>query len=610
MRRSLFAVLLALLALPAGAHAGFFPAEVIDGPGPDVLEVGGLDISRDGQGGLVYTKRDGGVPHVFFSRFVDGAFQPPVRLDQGIAGTSSQPVIGASDNNRLAVAWVTDGTLFTAVKAKDATGFAAPTVVAQGGVSNPSIDISINGATYVSWTQNGDVGVARANRDSPQFTVLPAPVDVTPGALAGDTSRKASKIDVSADGSALVVWGEEGTDGRTHVYARRLFELRLSTAPQDLTLNDVAGVPATGADTPRVDMEDDSSYAQVTFRQNTAGGPRLVMRRLVGSAFDPPLVIDSGFPGDQAAIDITGRGEGLFAVTGGGGEVTGSTLFNNKITGTARLNEANGIAAQATAAVGENEDGAVAWFQNAGNGQAVVKARYFDGVEFVKLADDGTLTRPEFGPAYLDGGIASGASRAGDVAVAFIQGGEADRRLVAGVYDKPPTRIAGSNSEKIRKFTRFAWRSSLNLFGGTKYTVLLNGKPFGETGQLEIIPQPGQVPDGEHRWQIQITDRRGQTVVSRTRRLRVDNTPPTVRFGVKRSGRSVTVTPRAGDPNGKLPSGLGRTLVDWGDGKLVPFKKRARKTFGRGGSFKIRVKAVDKAGNEAIATRTVRVTSR
>jgi hypothetical protein len=609
MRRSLFAVLLALLAVPASAHAGFFPAEVIAGPSPDLMKIGDLDIARDGQGGVVYTQREAGVPHVFFSRFVDGAFQPGVRVDQGLAGTSSQPVIGASDNNRLAIAYVNEGNLYTTVKPKDATGFTAPAQVAAGGVSSPSIDVSINGATYVSWTQGGDVRVARADRDNPAFRVLDAPVDVTGGAAAGDSERKASQIDVSADGTAVVVWGEDGTDGRTHVYARRLFELRLSTAPQDLTLPDVGGVPATGADTPRIDMEDDSSYAQVTFRQNTAGGPRLVMRRLVGSTFDPPVVIDNNIPGDTANLELTGRGEGLLAVGGAGGEVAGSTIFNNKITGTAKLNEGNGVTSGAVAAVGENEDGTVAWFQ--GNADSsIVKARYFDGVEFVKLTDDGTLTRPEFGGAYPAGGIEAAADRAGDVAVVFMQGGEADRRIVAGLYDKPPTRVTASNTQKKHKFTRFAWRTSLNLFGGTKYTVLLNGKPIGETNALELAPQPGSVPDGEHRWQVQIADRRGQVVVSRSRILRVDNTPPTVTFSVKRSKRKVTVSAKGGDPNGNSPSGLGRLLVDWGDGKLLPFTSKISKTFGRSGTYKIRVKAIDKATNEAIAERSVRVTNK
>jgi hypothetical protein len=154
------------------------------------------------------------------------------------------------------------------------------------------------------------------------------------------------------------------------------------------------------------------------------------------------------------------------------------------------------------------------------------------------------------------------------------------------------------------------WAESLNLFGGTRYTVLVDGRPIGETGRTELPLRPGQIGDGEHRWQLVITDRRGQRVSSRTRRLRVDNTPPTVRIGVTRKKRVLTVTAKGGDPNGKLPSGLSRLLIDWGDGKLLPMRRKAVKRYGRSGEFTIRVKAVDKATNEAVATRRVRITNK
>ena len=608
MRRLTFSVLLAFLALPATAHAGFFPAEVIDGPNSDLVSVSDLDIARDGQGGVLYLRRDGGVPHVFFSRFADGAFEAPSRLDAGTPAAATDAVIGAADNNRVAAAWVADGTLFAAVKGKDAPGFSAPAVVAQGGVSRPSIDVSINGATYLTWTQNGDVRVARAERDSGAFNVIPTALDVSINAPAGTSDITASKVDVSADGSALVVWGERAQDNRNHVYARRVFEQRLSAAPQDLTLNEVGGVPATSADTPYVDMEDDSSYAQVVFRQNTTQGPRVVVRRLVGSAFDPPIVIDGGIAGSRGEVDLTGRGEGLYGVSGAAGEVFGGTLFNNKITGLARLNEANGVTPLADPSIGENEDGAVTWIQGSSALDAVVRSRYFIGVEFVKLDADATLSRPEFGPVYPAGGLEADASRAGDVVAVFMQGGAGDRRLVAGFYDKPPTRIAGANSEKIRRLTRLAWGRSLNLFGGTKYTVLVDGKPITETGANVFVPAPGQIPDGNHTWQIQISDRRGQTVVSRTRRLRVDNTPPRVTASYRKRGRVLTVKARASDSRGRLKAGMSRVLVDFGDRKFLRLGRRGvSKRYSRGGSYRVRVKAIDKAGNVKYSTRRISI---
>jgi hypothetical protein len=590
-------------ALPASAHAGFFAAETID-PDPGVTRVGDVDLSRDGNGLVGYIRRDSGVEHAFVSRFLDGTFQPPERVDGGLALPSSQPVVAASDSGRLAVAYVNDGRLWTMVKPKDAASFAAPTVVAEGGVSNPSIDMSINGAIYVSWTQSGDVRVARANRDTPQFQGIPSVMDVDQARTAGDGERKASRVVVSADGTALVVWGEDGNDGRTHVYARRIFELRPSTAPQDLTLQDVDGQAAGNAEYPEVDIEDDSSFAQVVFRQNTAGGPRVVMRRLLGSQFDPHIVADGGGRGVRARIDLTGRGEGLVATAMAGNEVFGASIFANKFNSFSRFDGGNSIEPMPVAAIGENEDGAVAWFQGSATDNAEVRAQYLHNIE---RPEPEPQTVVSSGPVDATAGMDAAASRAGDVAVVFVQGKNGERRLAAGIYDKPPNRNAGYTTQKPRRLRKLRWAPSLNLFGPVRYRILLDGRPIAETGQQELIVQPGQVPDGEHRWQIVAIDRRNQETPSRSRLLRVDNTPPTLRIGVRRKRRVVTVTAKGGDPDGSFPTGLRRILVDFGDGRLQRMGRKASKRYARTGGYTVRVKAVDKAGNETIQQRRIRI---
>ncbi len=50
---SVVLALLALAAVPAGASAGWFPAQPVDGPSPDIQALGGVDLARDGTGGLV-----------------------------------------------------------------------------------------------------------------------------------------------------------------------------------------------------------------------------------------------------------------------------------------------------------------------------------------------------------------------------------------------------------------------------------------------------------------------------------------------------------------------------------------------------------------------------
>lgn len=592
----------AVLALPAGAQAAFFPPEVVDGS-IDVVKVGDVDLSRDGQGLVGYLKNESGVSHAFVSRLVDGVFQPPERVDAGQATATSQIAVAASDQGRMAIAFVNEGRLWTMIKPKDATGFAAPTIVTEGPAANVSIDLSINGATYVSWTHNGDVRVARANRDTPEFVTLPSPVDFDGNRDAGTGDRKASRVVVSADGTALVVWGEDGADGRTHVYARRLFELRLSTSPQDLTLDTVDGVPAGGADNPEVDIEDDSSFAQVTFRQNTANGPRVVMRRLLGSTFDPPVAADSGGSANRARIDLTGRGEGLVGASMAGNEAFGGSLWNNKFNLFNRLDSGNGTEPMTVPALGENEDGAFAWVQGTPDA-AEVRGQFWNDIEKPVVEPPALLSNA---PVDVKAGLDAAATRLGDVAVVFVQGREGDRKLVAALYDKPPSRAVGYNTSNPRKLTKLRWGPSLNVLGAPRYRVLLDGQPLGESLVPELTILPGQVSDGTHTWQVVSIDRRNQETVSRTRTLRVDNTPPTLRAGFRRSGRSVTVTARAGDSRGTMPTGLSRIVVDWGDGSQTRMARSVGHTYRRGGTYTIRVKARDRAGNERVRTRRIRV---
>src|SRR5215218_8539042 len=100
--------LLALAALPAVAPAAWFPAAVnapVDGPSPDIEKLCGVDLGRDGTGGLVYLKRVDGTPHVFLSRFNGGQFRAPERVDNGVGAGASEAAITAADAGRLAVVW-------------------------------------------------------------------------------------------------------------------------------------------------------------------------------------------------------------------------------------------------------------------------------------------------------------------------------------------------------------------------------------------------------------------------------------------------------------------------------------------------------------------------
>src|SRR4051812_9390701 len=97
--------LVAAAAAPA-AEGAWFPADSIDGPSPDVLALGDVDLARDGTGAVAYLKRDGGVPHVFVARMIDGAWHAPERVDVGLPGAATAVTVAAADGPRVAVAFV------------------------------------------------------------------------------------------------------------------------------------------------------------------------------------------------------------------------------------------------------------------------------------------------------------------------------------------------------------------------------------------------------------------------------------------------------------------------------------------------------------------------
>jgi hypothetical protein len=614
-----------LLALPGAARAEFFPADPIDGPGADIRSVGDVDVARDGSGAVAYVRRDAGVDHVWVSRLVSGIWQSPTRVDNAVAGAGS-PSVAASDGGRLLVAFTSDGGVFTAAWPSGGQGFTPPAQLAAAG-TNPSADMSINGVAYVSFTAPGasaaDVRIARFERDQGAGALIPAPVDIDPSRDAGDGAAKRSRTVVSADGVALVVWGEAGGDGRDHVVARRVFGMNLSTAPQDLTLNDLNGAPAGSADSPDVDVEDDSSYAWVVFRQALAlpGGTRkrAIARRLVGSQFEAPAVVDGlgDAPAEDSVtphVDISGKGQGLAGSSGSASHAAfGAILKEDAFLPGQRLDAGdNAVDPGEVPVVAENADSVLAWRTTAG-GPLSVHARRFDAIPLSRNppppGPDVTLSRPEFGPVDADAGMDAASNRVGDVVVVFVQGTGPERRLVAGVFDRVPSSFAGYTTTSWRPFARppLSWQPAFDLWGPVNYSVEVDGKAVGQTTETKFAPLD-VVPDGLHTWRVVATDRRGQVVRSKPRVLRVDATPPSVAFrvrGTRKAGKAVKVDVTASDVAPVRSSGVKVVKIDFGDGTIVA--ARAAEHRYKRGSYTIRVSATDRAGNAGVLTRDVRI---
>lgn len=604
MRRriALFAVL-APFALPAAAGAvpapgAFFTGASIDGPSADIQRLESLDVSRDGTGALAYVKSVGGVEHVFVSRLVDGAFQAPEQVDAGLPGPGSQPRVAVSDGGNLVVAFVSGTTLLAVTRPAGASAYSAPQVIASG-ASNPDLAMSINRAAYLTWTSGNAVLAARKDRTESTFTGLPTAMNIDPNAIAGAGTGR-PRVAVAADGTATVVWGEGG-----HLYARRLFQLRPSDSPQDL---------GAGADQADIASEDDSSFAWVVFRQDG----RAVARRMVGSAFDPPVAFDGGEPADSPRVAISGRGIGYGAVAGtltgsAFGAVIKDDLFNPGI----GLGGGLGAGSAPVPAATETGDGLVAFQQGDGAGGRTIHARHYDYEPLSRAVTqpgpDATLSEPTFGNADASRGLEAHGDRVGDIAVAFVQGDDAGgRRIVVAGFDRAPGPFRGLTGSRIRNFVRspLKWSTAAELWGPLTYTVLVDGRPATQT-QATAATLPPTIRDGRHTWRVVATDLHGQQSTTSSRTLRMDARPPKLSVkisGAQKRGGLLRVAVRAKDAGtAAKASGLRSVRISFGDGSRVVDGKQAAHSYRHSGHFTVKVTATDNVGNAAVIQRRLHI---
>jgi hypothetical protein len=617
MRRRLAFIVTSLTALaviPAAAHATYFAAEPLDGPSADIRSVGDLDIARDGTGALAYVRRDAGVDRIYVSRLVDGAFQPPERVDLGLDTASGQPAVAASDGGRIAVAFVSGGQALDVVRPAGAQGWTAPQLLSAGTASAPSVDMSITGVAYATWTVNGDVIGARLDRGAMTFNGLNGPLDVDPAAAAGVGDNR-SRVAIAADGTAVAVWGEAG-----HVYARRLYNHNISTTPQDLTLTDLEGHAGGAATLPDVDIEDDSSFAWTSFRQNFDDGgtpkARAIGRRLRGSRLEDPVAYDGlawgGEGVDSTDVDLNGRGQGVMTVGTTGGSAFASILKDD-VLNPARPIGGSGPPARPIGATSETTARVVGWLSPA---DGTVHSVFYDDKLNVRTVPgpgpDTIISTPDFGAVDPQGGFDAAGDRTGDFAFAFVQGTGDARRLVTAVWDRLPATIQLSTaSRRWRNPVKapLAWGAGLDLWGPLTYTVLIDGKPVATTQQTKTTLPAGVVPDGVHTWRVVAADRRGQRVTTALKPLKVDTLGPTVTFTSKHKKREASVSAKAADvvPPGGRAAGVKLVRIDFGDGTPFVEASKAQHVYPRKGAFTVRVTATDNAGNVGISERRINI---
>ncbi len=406
------------------------PPAVLDGPSPNIVGVSGMDVARDGTGGLVYVKEVGGVAHVFVSQLA-GSFQPPHRIDSGLSGPSSQPVIAAGNGGLLLIAFINGGQLYVVDRGSLLSGYTAPVPLA-GGASNPAIAITNLGKAYLAYTTLGTGGhdVRCAYYYQGIWGVEPGVLDAIPGDNAGaGTGRPAATA--SGDGVGIVAWGEAG-----HIYLRRIWGIPPSGTGPSIAYEQ-ADVPSLGgwgesssAD-PVLATGGNSSYAAVAFQETFSNGSqqqsRVLMQQLQADNFSGLIQPDGlSTPGpegaDQPQIEAGEYGQGwVTSEHQSSHQLFGMLMGNNESPGPVMQidSNANYGAPDAFSAPAGLHSSLIAWQETPFSGASEIRARFYDGTS---LGGEEVLSSPNMGPTDAAAGLVAAGDSAADVAVAWAQG--------------------------------------------------------------------------------------------------------------------------------------------------------------------------------------------
>lgn len=609
---------LVALASPAVAQPTPAPPTVIDGPSVAISGLRGMSIARDGTGGLVYSKAVSAISHVFVSPLIGGRFQPPVQVDVGLAGASSQPVIAAGDGGVLLVGFINGGQLYVVDKAGTTAGFGSPQALAAG-ASNPSLQMTDFGKGYLAFTVVDGAGhdVRAAFYDNGAWSLEGAPLNDTPADTAG-TGSGAPQVAAAGDGVAIVAWGEGG-----RVLSRRVWGTAPSVVDEQADLPSVSGCAEVSAGSPAVSAGGDSSYVDVAFQETVSCGgvdqSRVLVNRLRGSQYDGATSADGlSTPGSDSATDpavaMTEYGQGFVTAAGqasnnvvamelGNNGAYGPVLPVNSLPGTAPPYPVPGVAGLFSTLV--------AWQQSPGTtGPAEIRIRYEPRAS--ALGPELVLSSPAEGPTDAALGIAATGDGGGDAAVAWVQGTAGVNQIVVDQLYQPPG--AASVATKL-SYSRSAqpvlrWSASSARWGPITYTVALDGAQVEQTGGTSFTV-PSALSDGAQTWQVTATNPAGLSAVSKVARIFVDTVAPVLKVreaGRRRAGSPQVVRLSYRDP--APASGVARLTVRWGDGAvthLEPGTHRIIHVYRRAGRYEITVTVADRAGNQTIVVRHVKI---
>jgi PKD domain len=640
--------MIALALWAQGASAVVLPAVTIEGPSEEIVGFGGAAMAEDGTGGVVYLKRVNGVAHVFVSRYMEGHWLAPIRVDNEDPYAASSPRIGAADGGELVVVWATPFAtekgqpvqeLMSATLGPGASQFGPgiivdPDIREANGLS-PDLAMSSTGQADVVYRvvepqgtatllHSGDVAeqVRVAHYDGERWTDL-GEINRDPGiGMRPPTQANAPQIAIGPTGSGIVVWQEPEISGIARIFARRLF---------GASLNYVMPVSATsfGSAPLNEDAEAPSvaftrlGQAAVAYRQPAGGssplpGPRIFLNELPngeaasGAEFQGAIIADAGVPGGKAAsvgrpsIDLDEK-ESLRLLYDDNGTprvvegidigLTGTLSLGPAVVGS-RLQPANELP---TASVMNPEGGGVsAWPSADPQGAPAVAVREdFPGGG----AQTGLVSGGGGGPI---GELAVGRSGLGDGLVAFQQGALGDASIVATEVSAPPAQFVTSVPHGWIKPSqaRIAWQPAASANGPLSYTVVLDGHPLPTpAGALSLTINPRELGDGVHHVQLLATDTDGQSTLTPAFPLKINGQPPTVKISRAQGGYGVTV--RVSDAESGVD--VHAVSVSFGDGHSASGRKSFEHRYARPGIYTIVVSVRDNLGNDGVVRQAVSV---
>lgn len=619
----------------APAQALITSPVTVDGPSSGILDFGSAAMAPDGSGGLVYTKAVEGVPHVFASRYVNGTWSAPIRVDWDQPYEASRPRIAAGRGGELLVVWVTgvatvhsqvQHALYSAGIGTGAATFGPSLLVDPNVGEGIGVDPSLSGTspgqatvayrviTY-TFTQPGfstavqlrpgdvmaDIRVARLMGDrwsrlgainrNPEASMRP------PGPANGP------QVGAGIDGGAVVAWQEPDQTGAARIWMRRIF----GTTPGQVLEASPAnweGAPVSGdADAFSLAVTP-LNQARVAYR---IAGSGATPGRLLLNTLPPDFAIPSGalngattvFKGAEAlgvpgvaATEKGGREGALRLVFAAGSEIRQAGVDADGGLTPLATPPGPGVkpGAEAVAAIGPEGSSVLAYPALDAQGRPVAAVRQ----EFASgAAQAGLLAGTEGGPVAE---MSAGSSGRGDALIGFRQGEAGRYEIVAERVSAPPASFKAKAPKRWVRPARakLRWQVAKSAVGGLTYSVLLEGRVVKRgLRRRRYLPPRRLLGNGVRRAQAMATDRLGGQVISPAVKLRVDGLAPRVTMKVRRARGLISVSVRDRESGLRAAS----TSVSFGDGVHDNGGSKFHHAYTRPGRYTIAVRGRDKVGN-------------